>query len=107
VKFPFDKAQIEEEAKARVNQALAPIMVANRGVYLEIEGHTDSTGPAEYNQWLGERRAQSVRNYLHQHLGIALSRLEVVSYGETRPVTDNKTAEGRAVNRRVVVKVLE
>ena len=49
----------------------------------------------------------AIRDYIHDHLGIALSRLEVVSYGETKPVTDNKTPQSRAENRRVVVKVLE
>ena len=107
VKFPFAKAKLSDEAKARVDEALAPIMAANKGVYVEIEGHTDSVGPESYNLKLGEMRAMAVRDYIHDHMGIALSRLEVVSYGETKPLTDNKTREERAENRRVVVKVLE
>jgi outer membrane protein OmpA-like peptidoglycan-associated protein len=107
VKFPFDKAMLSDDAKSRVSEALAPIMAANKGVYFEIEGHTDSIGPEAYNLKLGEMRAMAVRDYLHDHLGIALSRLEVVSYGEAKPVSDNKTREERAENRRVVVKVLE
>jgi outer membrane protein OmpA-like peptidoglycan-associated protein len=107
VKFPFDKSKLSDEAKARVDEALAPIVAANKGVYFEIEGHTDSVGPDSYNLKLGEMRAMAVRDYIHDHMGIALSRLEVVSYGETKPVTDNKTREERAENRRVVVKVLE
>jgi outer membrane protein OmpA-like peptidoglycan-associated protein len=107
VKFPFGKADFSDEAKASVDQALAPVMAANRGVYFEIEGHTDSTGPAAYNFKLGEARAEAVRNYLHDQYGIALSRLAVVSYGATQPIVDNVNRENRAQNRRVVVKVLE
>jgi peptidoglycan-associated lipoprotein len=107
VKFPFAKAQIADDAKAEVEEALAPIVAENKGVYFEIEGHTDSTGPSEYNMKLGEARAMAVRDYIHDHLGIALSRLSVMSYGETQPVADNTTPQSRAENRRVVVKVLE
>ena len=56
----------------------------NRGVFFEIEGHTDSTGPDAYNVKLGEERATAVRNYLHDQHGIALSRIEVISYGESQ-----------------------
>jgi outer membrane protein OmpA-like peptidoglycan-associated protein len=76
-------------------------------VFFEIEGHTDSTGPDAYNTKLGEDRAQAVRGYMHDQHGIALSRMEVISYGESKPVEDNKTREHRAQNRRVVIKVLE
>jgi len=107
LKFPFGRAEINDEAKAHVSEALKPIVTENRGVFFEIEGHTDSVGPADYNMKLGEKRAEAVRNYLHDEMGVALSRLAVVSYGETQPVIDNKTAEDRAQNRRVVVKVLE
>ena len=76
-------------------------------MFFEIEGHTDATGPDEYNMKLGEDRAMAVRNYLHDQHGIALNRMQVISYGETKPVADNKTKDGRAQNRRVVIKVLE
>jgi outer membrane protein OmpA-like peptidoglycan-associated protein len=56
---------------------------------------------------LGEERAVAVRNYIHDQHGIALSRMEVISYGETMPVVDNKSRANRAQNRRVVIKVLE
>ena len=62
-------------------------------MFFEIEGHTDSTGPEDYNQKLGEERAMAVRNYLHDQHGIALSRMEVISYGESKPVADNKSRE--------------
>jgi outer membrane protein OmpA-like peptidoglycan-associated protein len=85
----------------------APIKAENKGVFFEIEGHTDSTGPEEYNVKLGEERAMAVRNYLAMTHGIALSRISVISYGSSKPVTDNKTRDNRAQNRRVVVRVVE
>ncbi len=107
VTFPVNKAEISDEAKQIVDEAIAPLKAANKGVYFEIEGHTDSTGPEAYNQRLGEERAMAVRDYLAKTHGIALARLNVISYGSSKPVVDNKTKENRAQNRRVVIKVLE
>jgi peptidoglycan-associated lipoprotein len=107
VTFPFNHAEIGDDAKKVVDETIAPIAAENRGVYLEIEGHTDSTGPQEYNIKLGEERAEAVREYLHDQDGIALNRMQVISYGATRPLVDNTTRENRAQNRRVVIKVLE
>jgi outer membrane protein OmpA-like peptidoglycan-associated protein len=107
VTFPVNKAEISDEAKQIVDEAIAPLKAANKGVYFEIEGHTDSTGPEAYNQRLGEERAMAVRDYLAKTHGIALARLNVISYGSGKPVVDNKTKENRAQNRRVVIKVLE
>ncbi len=107
VKFPFGKAVLKDEAKASIDQAISALKNENKGVFMEIEGHTDSVGSASYNMGLGEKRAMAVRDYLHDDLGIALSRIEVISYGESQPVTDNKTRQNRAENRRVVIKVLE
>jgi outer membrane protein OmpA-like peptidoglycan-associated protein len=107
VTFPLNRAEISDEAKAIIDEAITPFKQENRGVFFEIEGHTDSTGTDAYNLKLGEDRAEAVRNYLRDQHGIALSRIEVMSYGESKPVVDNKTRENRAVNRRVVIKVLE
>ena len=107
VRFPINKAEISDEAKALIDEAVAPLVQANRGVYFEIEGHTDSTGDAAYNMKLGEERAMAVRDYIAKKYGVALSRLNVISYGEEKPVTDNKTREDRAQNRRVVIRILE
>jgi outer membrane protein OmpA-like peptidoglycan-associated protein len=107
VTFPINRAEVSDDAKALVDQAIAELKAENKGVFFEIEGHTDNSGPSEYNQKLGEERAMAVRNYLHDQLGIALSRMEVISYGEQKPVVDNKTKDNRAQNRRVVIKVLE
>jgi len=107
VTFPVNRAAISPEAQTLIDEAIGKFKAENRGVYFEIEGHTDSTGPDEYNQKLGLDRANAVRNYLHDKQDIALNRMEVISYGETRPVVDNKTKDHRAQNRRVVIKVLE
>ena len=66
-----------------------------------IAGHSDSVGPDKYNQWLSERRAKSVYDRLIGKHGIAPQRLEVIGYGESQPMADNKTAKGRELNRRV------
>lgn len=107
VTFPVNKALISDEAKAMIDEAVTPLVKENRGVYFEIEGHTDSTGSEEYNHRLGEERAMAVRDYIASKHGIALSRLNVISYGEDKPVADNKTKDGRAQNRRVVIRILE
>jgi len=107
VTFPLNRSEVSDEAKKLIDEAVAQLKAENKGVYFEVEGHTDSTGPAEYNQKLGEDRAVAVRDYLHDQHGIALNRMQVISYGATKPVVDNKTKENRALNRRVVIKVLE
>jgi len=107
VRFPFAKSELSEEAKALIDDEIGPLVQRNAGVWFEIEGHTDATGDAAYNMVLGEHRAMAVRDYLAKAHGIALSRLEVISYGEDEPVADNATREGRAQNRRVVIRVLE
>jgi len=107
VTFPVNRAQVADDAKKLVDEAIAQLKAENRGVYFEIEGHTDSSGAEVYNQKLGEERADAVRNYLHDQHGIALNRMAVISYGETHPVVDNKTKQHRSENRRVVIKVLE
>ena len=107
VTFPVNRAAVSTDARSLVDEAIAQLKAENRGVYFEIEGHTDSTGSEAYNEKLGLDRATAVRNYMHDQLGIALNRIEVISYGETKPVVDNKTREHRAQNRRVVINVLE
>jgi outer membrane protein OmpA-like peptidoglycan-associated protein len=107
VTFPVNRAAVSPDARTLVDEAIAQLKAENRGVYFEIEGHTDSSGSDAYNEKLGLDRATAVRNYMHDQQGIALNRIEVISYGETKPVVDNKTREHRAQNRRVVINVLE
>jgi outer membrane protein OmpA-like peptidoglycan-associated protein len=107
VTFPANRAKLSPEAMRLVDDTVAPIVADNRGVFLEIEGHADARGSARHNLELAEDRALAVRDYLHDHHQIALNRMEVISYGETKPLTDNRTASNRALNRRVVINVLE
>ena len=77
----------------------------NKNVYVEIQGHTDSTGGPAINQRLGEERADAVRLFMNRQ-GVALNRMSTISYGDESPVAPNTTKQGRAQNRRVVVIVL-
>ena len=104
VHFDFDKINLKPEALRILDDAIAKLQ-ANPGLNVTIEGHTDSIGTVEYNIALGERRANSVRDYL-QSRGIAMGRLRTVSYGEERPIADNSTAAGRATNRRAHLAVI-
>jgi outer membrane protein OmpA-like peptidoglycan-associated protein len=70
-----------------------------------VEGHTDSVGSDAYNQTLSERRANAVRDVLVNQYGVGSDRVNAAGYGETRPVADNASADGRAVNRRVEAEV--
>jgi peptidoglycan-associated lipoprotein len=107
VRFPVNKAEISDEAKALIDETVAPLVKANRGVYFEIEGHTDSSGDAAYNFKLGEERARAVRDYIAKTQLVALNRLSVISYGEEKPAVDNATRADRMQNRRVVIRILE
>ncbi len=101
VNFDFNKATIRSEAGPVLNK-WSDRLSECPNVALQIEGHTDSTGPEAYNQGLSERRANSVRDYLVSR-GIDSSRLNPVGYGELRPVATNSTRDGRAENRRVEI----
>ena len=105
VKFPVDGHQLSPEAQTRLSDLVTKLKGENKNVYLEIQGHTDSTGDKLYNYRLGEERAEAVRRYLNKQ-GIALNRMSTISYGQEEPVESNKTKAGRAKNRRVVVVVL-
>ena len=107
VKFTFDGEKVPTEAQAILDDLASKVKGMDKGVYLEIEGHTDNIGSEDYNEHLGELRAESVRNYLAEKAGIPLHVMNVISFGESKPVAANNTAEGRAKNRRVVVRVLE
>lgn len=100
--FGFDKSAITDEMIPVLEQAKI-ILEEDPAANFIIKGHTDSTGPADYNQGLSERRAASVGNWLVNN-GIAASRLETVGYGETQPKFDNATREGRQLNRRVEIE---
>ena len=105
VKFPVNKHQLSPEAEEQLNAFAERLKAENKNVYLEIQGHTDATGPDDLNIRLGEARAEAVRRYLNKQ-GVALNRMSTISYGKAEPVESNKTREGRSKNRRVVVIVL-
>ena len=99
VNFEFDSAVLTSDSKATLDDALA-ILKRHSDLQVEIAGHTDSTGAAEYNQGLSERRAKAVMDYMVAN-GANPAKLTAVGYGESQPVADNGSQEGRAQNRRV------
>ncbi len=105
MKFPVDKAALSPEAAARLDAFIEKLKGENKNVYVEVQGHTDSTGAKDYNYRLGEERAEAVRRYLNQH-GVALNRIGTISYGADSPVAANSNRAGRQANRRVVLIVL-
>jgi peptidoglycan-associated lipoprotein len=105
VKFPLNGHEVSKDAEDKLKDFAERLKSENKNVYLEVQGHTDSTGAKLYNYRLGEERAEAVRRYLNKQ-GIALNRMSTISYGQEEPVDSNKTKAGRAKNRRVVVVVL-
>jgi outer membrane protein OmpA-like peptidoglycan-associated protein len=101
--FDVDKAVIKPTAKDSIAKA-AEVLVKYPDTYITVEGHTDSTGTAEYNQKLSERRAEAVRDQLLRD-GVPATRVSVKGYGESNPVADNATPEGRQSNRRVQFEI--
>jgi peptidoglycan-associated lipoprotein len=104
--FKFAKTDLPADAKAKLDQMIAQIKADPKGAYFEIEGHTDNIGGKELNERLGLERAETVKRYLYEQHQIPLHKMNVISYGEEKPVAPNKTKDGRAQNRRVVIKVL-
>jgi outer membrane protein OmpA-like peptidoglycan-associated protein len=99
ITFKTDSAEIDPSFYKVLNSVNIVVKKYNKTV-VEVAGHTDSTGSAEYNQKLSERRANAVAQYLEGQ-GLATNRVVTIGAGETRPVADNSTAEGRQANRRV------
>lgn len=104
--FRFGRADLPDEAKARLDELVNQLKAKPQNVFIEIEGHTDSVGSKELNHRLGLERAEAVKRYLYEQHQIPLHKMNVISYGEEKPVAPNNTRAGRAQNRRVVVKVL-
>jgi outer membrane protein OmpA-like peptidoglycan-associated protein len=106
VNFEFGKSALTDEARRKLDGAFVRPTSNTQGLaVIALEGHTDWIGREAYNQQLGLARAESVKRYLTERLGIPAERINVVSFGETRPVAPNTTREGRALNRRVVIQV--
>jgi outer membrane protein OmpA-like peptidoglycan-associated protein len=105
VKFPVDGSKLSPEAEARLADFIQKLKSENQNVYVEIQGHTDTTGTQDFNLRLGEERAEAVRRYMNDQ-GVPLNRMSTISYGDEKPVAPNNTRAGRAQNRRVVLVVM-
>lgn len=103
VDFDFNSAELNSDAQTELDAATEALN-SNPNMTLDIEGHTDNKGNAEYNLKLSERRAQSVKGYLVSQ-GVNPARLTVKSFGFADPISSNSTASGRAGNRRVILKI--
>jgi peptidoglycan-associated lipoprotein len=104
--FKFGKATIPENVGPEVDQLVSQLKANPNGAYIEIEGHTDNVGSKDINYKLGLDRAEAVKRYLYETHQVPLHKINVISYGEEKPIGDNKKKDGRAQNRRVVIKVL-
>ncbi len=105
VLFPLNSSYLTDRAKEELDKLL--VVLKNDGVTtLIVKGHTDATGTEEYNQWLSERRAESVRNYLAAN-GFSKEGITTEGYGQSRPIAPNNTTEGRQKNRRVELVIVD
>lgn len=104
--FKFGSSKLQDESKAQIDAMIQKILADPKGAYFEIEGHTDNVGGKEINQRVGLQRAEAVKAYLYEMHKIPLHRMNVISYGEDKPATENKSSKDRAQNRRVVIRVL-
>jgi peptidoglycan-associated lipoprotein len=104
--FAFGKTDLPDAAKARLDQLVQQLKSDTKNVFIEIEGHTDNVGSPEINEKIGMERAEAVKRYLYEQHQVPLHKMNVISYGEDKPVAPNNKKDGRAQNRRVVVKVL-
>lgn len=105
-KFKSGEAKLSDEAKAALDQMVAQVKSQKSAIWVEIEGHTDNVGEATYNERLGLARAEAVKRYLYEQHQVPLHKMNAISFGEEKPLQDNKTRANRSQNRRVVIKVL-
>jgi peptidoglycan-associated lipoprotein len=104
--FKFGQAKMPAEMQTQIDELVAQLKANPNGGYIEIEGHTDNVGAKDTNYKIGLERAEAVKRYLYESQQIPLHKINVISYGEEKPIAPNKTKAGRAQNRRVVIKVL-
>ena len=107
IKFRTGSAELNDEAKVALDEFAAKVKELKRPVWMEIQGHTDSTGTTEINDALGAKRAEAVRLYLARKHQLPIQRMTTISYGDTLPADQGKGRAARAANRRVVLVVLE
>jgi outer membrane protein OmpA-like peptidoglycan-associated protein len=104
--FKFNAAVVPDAAMGELDQLVQQLKANPNGAFIEIEGHTDNVGTKDINYKLGIERAESVKRYLYETHQVPLHKINVISYGEEKPIAPNNTKDGRAQNRRVVIKVL-
>jgi len=104
--FKFGQTKMPAEMQAQIDQIVSQLKANPNGGYIEIEGHTDNVGAPATNYKIGLERAEAVKRYLYENQQIPLHKMNVISYGEEKPIAPNKTRDGRSQNRRVVIKVL-
>ena len=104
--FKLGKSVLPDDATSALDTMVNTLKADKKAVWVEIEGHTDNTGDKVMNEKLGMARAEAVKRYLYEKHQIPLHKINVISYGEDKPVAPNNTRDGRAQNRRVVIKVL-
>jgi peptidoglycan-associated lipoprotein len=104
--FAFGKTELPDAAKARLDELVKQVKAEPKNIFIEIEGHTDNVGSPIINEKVGMERAEAVKRYLYEQHQVPLHKMNVISYGEEKPVAPNNKRDGRAQNRRVVVKVL-
>lgn len=104
--FKFGQTKMPADMQAKIDELVSQLKANPNGGYIEIEGHTDNVGDKNINYKLGLERAEAVKRYLYENQQIPLHKINVISYGEEKPIAPNKTKAGRAQNRRVVIKVL-
>ena len=104
--FKFGQSKIPADMQARLDELVTQLKANPNGGYIEIEGHTDNVGDKMTNQKIGLARAEAVKRYLYENQQIPLHKMNVISFGEEKPIAPNKTKAGRSQNRRVVIKVL-
>jgi outer membrane protein OmpA-like peptidoglycan-associated protein len=104
--FKFGQTKMPAEMQAKIDEIVTQLKANPNGGFIEIEGHTDNVGAKDINYKLGLERAEAVKRYLYESQQIPLHKMNVISYGEEKPIAPNKTKAGRAQNRRVVIKVL-
>lgn len=107
IKFKSGSSELNDVAKGALDEFAAKVKDLKRPIWMEIQGHTDSTGTAEINDALGEKRAEAVKRYLARKHQLPIQRMATISYGDTLPADAGKGAKARAANRRVVLVVLE
>ena len=104
--FKFGQAALPEASVSEIDQLVQQLKANPNGAFIEIEGHTDNVGTKDTNYKVGLERADAVKRYLYETHQVPLHKINIISYGEEKPIAPNKTKDGRAQNRRVVIKVL-